>query len=136
MFALYYSAEDKKIRALNGSGCAPAQATLEGVRQDLGLVEGESGTIPMSSVHAVITPGAAAGWVDVVEKFGNKTLSLKQILEPAIELAEQGFPVSELSSLFVSNAILPDGNTFGLTTLMVTVARCRATTAKTIPQLC
>ncbi|KAI9887164.1 MAG: hypothetical protein M1823_000991 [Watsoniomyces obsoletus] len=100
MFALYYSAEDKKIRALNGSGRAPAKATLEGVRKDLGIADSESGTLPMSSVHAVITPGAAAGWVDVVEKFGNKKLSMEQILKPAIELAEEGFPVSELSAQF------------------------------------
>jgi len=36
---------------------------------------------------------AASGWVDTVEHFGSKSLSLQEILEPAIQLAEQGFPV-------------------------------------------
>ena len=56
----------------------------------------------MTSVHAVTVPGAAAGWVDTVEKFGSGKLSLEQILTPAIELGEEGFPVSELASFFVS----------------------------------
>ena len=33
-------------------------------------------------------------WVDCIEKFGSKNLSLKEILNPAIELAQNGFPVS------------------------------------------
>ena len=53
------------------------------------------------SALAVTTPGAAAGWVDTVEKFGSGKLSLEQILTPAIELGEEGFPVSELSAMLV-----------------------------------
>jgi gamma-glutamyltranspeptidase/glutathione hydrolase len=49
----------------------------------------------------VTVPGAAAGWVDTVEKFGSGNLTLEQILTPAIELAEEGFPVSEFSAAFV-----------------------------------
>jgi gamma-glutamyltranspeptidase / glutathione hydrolase len=40
--------------------------------------------------------------VDTVEKFGSGKLSLEQILMPAIELAENGFPVSEQSAHMVS----------------------------------
>ena len=101
MFALYYCSKDKEVRALNGSGRAPGRATLEQVCKDVGVPAGSSGKVPMTSIHAVTTPGAAAGWVDVVETFGNKTLSLAQILEPAIDLGEHGFPVSELSASFV-----------------------------------
>lgn len=101
MFCLFYDAKTKKVRALNGSGRAAANASLERIRKDLGLKPGQSGTIPMSSVHAVTTPGAAAGWVDTVEQFGSGRLGLAAILEPAIRLGEEGFPVSELASLFV-----------------------------------
>ncbi|KAI9849793.1 MAG: hypothetical protein M1837_000004 [Sclerophora amabilis] len=100
MFALYYSSDTKKIRSLNGSGRASYNITLDGVRKELGLKDGAKGVIPMNSVHSVNTPGAAAGWVDTVEKLGNGKLSLEQILAPAIELGEEGFPVSELSSSF------------------------------------
>ncbi len=101
MFCLFYNAKTKKVHALNGSGRCSHNTTLGRMRSDLGLKAGQPGTIPMSSVHSVTTPGAAAGWVDTVEKFGSGNLSLEQILMPAIELGEEGFPVSELASSFV-----------------------------------
>ncbi|KAL2798338.1 nucleophile aminohydrolase [Aspergillus keveii] len=99
-FALYYDAETKKIHALNGSGRYPANVTLEKIRADLKAGPDDVGGIPMHSVLAVTVPGAAAGWVDTVEKYGSGKISLEQILAPAIELAEEGFPVSELSGYF------------------------------------
>lgn len=75
------------------------------MRRDLGLKPGEHGDIPARSVHSVTTPGAAAGWVDTVEKFGSGALSLEQILTPAVELGEEGFPVSELASFFVRRPV-------------------------------
>ena len=102
MFCLFYNAKSKKVHALNGSGRSSHNTTLAKMRSDMGLKAGEPGVIPMSSVHSVTTPGAAAGWVDTVEKFGSGNLSLEQILTPAIELGEEGFPVSELASTFVS----------------------------------
>ena len=102
MFCLFYDVKTKKVHALNGSGRSSANASLEQLRRDLGMKPGEVGTIPMTSVQAVTIPGAAAGWVDAVERFGSGNLSMEQILEPAIELGEEGFPVSELSSTFVS----------------------------------
>ena len=103
MFCLFYNSKTKKVHALNGSGRAAASISLEGMRKDLGMKPGKPGKIPMTSVHAVTTPGAPAGWVDTVEKFGSGKVSMEEILMPAIELGEEGFPVSELSSYFVSH---------------------------------
>ncbi|EQL28613.1 gamma-glutamyltranspeptidase [Blastomyces dermatitidis ATCC 26199] len=100
MFCLFYNAKTKKVHALNGSGRSAGNISLELMRNELGLAAGEDGKIPMTSVHAVTTPGAAAGWIDTVERFGSRKLSLEQILMPAIELGEEGFPVSELSASF------------------------------------
>jgi gamma-glutamyltranspeptidase/glutathione hydrolase len=100
MFCLFYDTKTKKVHALNGSGRSGSQVSLEGLRKDLGFNEG---MIPMNSAHAVTVPGAAAGWVDTVEKFGSGKLSMEEILAPAIELAEKGFPVSELSSYYVGS---------------------------------
>ncbi|KAL4760701.1 gamma-glutamyltransferase family protein [Aspergillus foveolatus] len=100
MFCLYYDAATKKIHSLNGSGRYPGAATLEKIRADLKAKPDEVGGIPMHSPLAVTVPGAAAGWVDTVEKFGSGKLSLEQILRPAIELAEEGFAVSEFASYF------------------------------------
>jgi gamma-glutamyltranspeptidase/glutathione hydrolase len=104
MFCLFYDAETKKVLALNGSGRAGAKCTLETIRKDLGLKDGESGKIPMTSVHSVTVPGAPAGWIDTVERFGSGKLTMEQILAPVIKLGEEGFPVSELTSTFVSIA--------------------------------
>ncbi|KAI5285938.1 hypothetical protein KEM52_002217 [Ascosphaera acerosa] len=99
MFCLFYDAQTKAVRALNGSGRAPADATLAGVRADLGLAADDTTRgIPLTSAHAVTVPGAAAGWVDTVARFGSGKLSLAQVLQPAIELGEQGFVVSELTA--------------------------------------
>ncbi|KAF2092104.1 gamma-glutamyltranspeptidase [Saccharata proteae CBS 121410] len=99
-FCLFYDAKTKQVSAMNGSGRSGAHVTLDSIRKDLKIPEGEVGSIPMTSVHAVTVPGAAAGWVDCVERFGSGKLSMEQILKPAIELGEEGFPVSELSSTF------------------------------------
>ncbi|KAF7561786.1 hypothetical protein G7046_g2339 [Stylonectria norvegica] len=100
MFILYYDAATKKVSALNGSGRSAGKATLELIRKDLNIKDGEVGKIPMQSVHAATVPGAAAGWVDTVERFGSGKLGLNQILEPAIKLAEKGYPVSETTSYY------------------------------------
>ncbi|KAI5287264.1 hypothetical protein KEM54_006114 [Ascosphaera aggregata] len=99
MFCLFYNAKTRQVHALNGSGRSPKHISLEQIRSELGLADDdtESG-IPFNSAHAVTVPGAAAGWIDTVEKFGSKKLSLEQILQAAIELGEEGFPVSELTA--------------------------------------
>ncbi|KAL8684999.1 MAG: hypothetical protein Q9218_008031, partial [Villophora microphyllina] len=100
MFCLFYNARDKTVKAMNGSGRSSKNATLDQMRRDLDLQSGSSEEVPVRTAHHVTTPGAAAGWVDTVKKFGSQKLSLEQILTPAIELGEDGFPVSELASFF------------------------------------
>jgi gamma-glutamyltranspeptidase / glutathione hydrolase len=92
-FALYYEANSGKIGALNGSGRAPANLTLERLQK-----EGLGEELPPFHPHTVTVPGACAGWFDLVEKHGR--LPMAQILAPAIRLAEDGFPVAPLTSIF------------------------------------
>ena len=101
VFCLFYDAKTRQVKSLNGSGRSPAKQDLAGLRKDLGLKEGEAGEIPMRSVHAVTVPGTAAGWIDTVEKFGSGNLDMTEILAPAIELGEEGFPVSQISAYYV-----------------------------------
>ncbi|KAJ8066997.1 hypothetical protein OCU04_004376 [Sclerotinia nivalis] len=103
MFCLFYDAKTKKVSSLNGSGRAGMKCSLENIRQGLGFKDDEPARIPLKSPHAVTVPGAAAGWVDTVEKFGSGNLTLEQILAPAIEMGEKGFPVSELASTMWRN---------------------------------
>jgi gamma-glutamyltranspeptidase / glutathione hydrolase len=104
MFCLFFDAKTKKVHALNGSGRSAKNTTLQQVRQELGLKGSEAGDIPTLSPLSVTVPGAPGGWVDAIEKFGSGKLSMEEILTPAIEYAEEGFPVSELSAKFVSEA--------------------------------
>ena len=98
-FLLFYDAKQKNVFALNGSGRSPAKLTLK----DL-LSCGFSKEIPATHIHTVTVPGAAAGWCDTVEHFGSGHLLMKDILAPAIKLANSGFPVSEITSLSWRNS--------------------------------
>jgi gamma-glutamyltranspeptidase / glutathione hydrolase len=100
-FALYYSGASPTglgqagtVTALNGSGRAPAALTLERVQRE-GLVNAQ-GELPERHAHTVTVPGACAGWCDLVARHGS--LPLSEILAPAIELAEAGFPVAPLTA--------------------------------------
>lgn len=97
-FCLYYEAEARKVHALNGSGRSAAQATLDDICRDLNIAERDSGSIPNTSIHSVTVPGAAAAWLDIVEKYGSGKVTVSQVLGPAIRMAEDGCPISEISS--------------------------------------
>lgn len=90
-FALFFMAEDKSVRALNGSGRAPAGLSLELLK-----TQGIENELPPYHAHTVTVPGACAGWCDLVEKHGN--LPMSTILAPAIRLAEEGFPVAPITA--------------------------------------
>jgi len=89
-FCIYYDAKSRSVKGLNGSGRAPAGLSIEYLA-DHGIT-----ALPRYSVHTVTVPGAAAGWVDTVDRFG--TMTLRQVLAPALELAEKGFPVSPITA--------------------------------------
>lgn len=102
MFCLFYSEKNKTVHALNGSGRSSAKLDLPALHKELNLRPGAAkGSMDHLSVHSVTVPGAAAGWVDTVQSFGSGKLSMEDILTPAIELAEGGFPVSEISAKMV-----------------------------------
>jgi gamma-glutamyltranspeptidase/glutathione hydrolase len=89
-FALIYLAKTKELKALNASGRAPYAATLEAM-QKLGHK-----TMPQVGIHSVTVPGTLDGWCTLLEAYG--TMPLKEVLAPAIRLAEEGFPVTEVIS--------------------------------------
>src|ERR671921_2774660 len=87
-FLLYYEADTGRVLGANGSGRAPKTATVEKLR-DLGLDE-----MPERGGLTVVVPGAVRLWEDAANNLGN--LPLARLLEPAWELAENGYPVSEV----------------------------------------
>ena len=85
-FGIFYDGETKEVTALNASGRAGEVATPEffkaaGVNR-----------IPGSGPLSVSVPGAVAGWVDAHARYGTK--NFQSLLEPAVNYARYGFPVS------------------------------------------
>ncbi|XP_072428128.1 glutathione hydrolase-like YwrD proenzyme [Chiloscyllium punctatum] len=110
---LFYHGPTKKVYGLNGSGRSPQLLTLDLLKKE-GFVE--TNPLPLSHANLVTVPGAAAGWCDTVHLFGSKKLSLGEILQPAIELAERGFPVSEITAFHwnrEANILQRPGNQHG-----------------------
>ncbi len=87
-FALIYLAADRRVYALNASGRAPAAATLE---HFLSLGHAR---VPREGILPVTVPGSAAGWADLLARFGR--FGLDRALQPAIRYATEGYPVTEV----------------------------------------
>jgi len=85
-FALIW--DGTRLHGLNASGPAPAAWTPEYFRQK------HNNIVPERGWDAVTVPGAVAGWAALSKKFGR--LPFGDLLEPAIELAERGYMVSQV----------------------------------------
>ncbi|XP_043926550.1 glutathione hydrolase-like YwrD proenzyme isoform X2 [Protopterus annectens] len=94
-FCLFYDAKTKRVHGINGSGRSPRALTIDLLKRQ-GF--DESNPAPTSHAHNITVPGTAAAWCDTVSLYGSKKLSLEEILQPVIYLAERGFPVSEVTA--------------------------------------
>ena len=99
LFVIIYVAKEKKLHVLNASGMAPTGATLArynslGYRADPRNWGPGSG-MPGGGILTVTVPGSAWGWEEVLTRFGK--LTFKEVLQPAIDYADNGFPVSNAS---------------------------------------
>ena len=79
-----------KLHGLNASGPAPQSLTIEALRKAGHDVMPKLGMIP------VTVPGAPSAWAELSNRFGR--LPFEKLLQPAIEYAENGFPVSPIIS--------------------------------------
>ena len=95
LFAIVWDVKTQKLYGLNGSGRSPKSMTLDTLKA-LGLEK-----IPAYGPLPVSVPGAVDGWTSLHNKFGS--MPLKKILAPAIEYAEEGFPVTELIGYYLGS---------------------------------
>jgi gamma-glutamyltranspeptidase/glutathione hydrolase len=94
-FILIYRAKTREVIFINGGGWAPKRATVE-------FFQGKGG-IPLDGPLSPVVPGQPGAVLLALEKYGK--LKRKQVLAPAIELAERGFVISEnLQGMLRSNA--------------------------------
>lgn len=102
VFACYRTASGE-VGGLRACGPAPDGATRERVREAVdedgdsryGSDRDRSGvTMPDHGPHTVTVPGTARGWEATVRELGR--LDLAEVLQPAIEYANNGYPVTEV----------------------------------------
>ncbi len=94
LFAIVWDAKTQKLHGLNASGRSPKSLTKEelfmrGIKR-----------FPAHGPLPVSVPGAVDGWDQLHKKFG--VLPWKDVLQPAIQYAENGFPVTELIAYYLS----------------------------------
>ena len=82
---LAWSAKDRKVFGLNGSGVASSGASLERI--------GNRPMMPETGAASVTIPGAVDGWCRLLERFGSRPLD--RLWEPAVAAARDGYPVGE-----------------------------------------
>lgn len=96
-FALYYDGTTKTVTCLMGNGAAPANISLELLNsRGIGAKSLGYNSLDCRSGLCVTVPGAAALWEDLVKLRGRMTL--KEVLAPAISLAENGFSLGPITS--------------------------------------
>jgi len=88
LFAIVWSAEEKNLVGLNASGRSGSRMMREE------MVRRGRESVPLFGAEPITVPGTISGWAALLERYG--TITLAEALEPAIRLAEEGFPVSPI----------------------------------------
>ena len=97
LFAIVWDGKTQKVYGLNASGRSPKSLTLAYFKEQ-GMDK-----IPSHGPLPVSVPGAVDGWFELHEKFGSKPMD--EILAPAIQYAESGFPLTELIAWYMQRTI-------------------------------
>ena len=88
MFALLWDANDRRLVGIDATGKSGSKIDVQQL-----IAEG-AGSVPEDGARSVTVPGALSGWDALLEKYG--TTAIDQALQPAIRLANEGFPVSPI----------------------------------------
>ncbi|HVM95045.1 MAG TPA: gamma-glutamyltransferase [Candidatus Acidoferrales bacterium] len=87
-FMLVWNAVEQRLYGLNGSGRSPAALSVD-LLHERGLKQ-----VPMHGMLPVTIPGAVHAWQEALQRFGSR--SFAEALQPAIDYARYGFPLSEI----------------------------------------
>ena len=96
LFAIVWVEKEKKLYGLNASGRSPKNLTLDYFKDN------KFEKIPAYGPLPVSVPGCVDGWFELHDRFGK--MNMKNVLNPAINYAENGFPVTELVSYYMNIA--------------------------------
>lgn len=93
LFAIVWDAKTKKLYGLNASGRSPKKLTLEYFKKE------KLTKIPSLGPLSISVPGVVDGWFQLLNKFGS--MKMEDILEPSIQYAEKGFPLTQLIGYYI-----------------------------------
>jgi len=94
---LVYDSREKKVYSINAEPRAPKLATIEWYQKNNG------GKIPESDgLLSGGIPGVVDAWYILLDRWG--TMNFEQVLQPAIDLAENGFPLSERGASYIAES--------------------------------
>jgi gamma-glutamyltranspeptidase/glutathione hydrolase len=94
---LIYNSREGKVYSINAEPRAPKLATIEWYQKNNG------GKIPESDgLLSGGLPGVVDAWYTLLDRWG--TMSFEQVLQPAIDLAENGFPLSEYGASYIAES--------------------------------
>ena len=88
MFAILWWADEGRLVGLDASGKSGSKVDVQAL-----LAEGAD-RVPGSGARSVTVPGALSGWQALLERYG--TMSMAEVLESAIRIADEGFPVTPI----------------------------------------
>ena len=97
LFAIIWDADKNELTALNASGRSPKSLTLDY------FIKNEMTKIPSHGPLPVSVPGCVDGWFELHKEYGK--LPMSEILQPAIEYSENGFPVTELVAYYMNLSV-------------------------------
>ncbi|WP_372768369.1 gamma-glutamyltransferase [Pseudoalteromonas sp.] len=96
LYAIVWQQKEQKLHGLNASGRSPGSLTID-------ILKAQGDKIPSYGPLPVSVPGAVDGWFELHNKFGK--LPMAELLAPAINYAENGFPVSELIAYYLDKSV-------------------------------
>ena len=101
LFAIVWHAKSQKLYGLNASGRSPKSLTVKKLKAELSAQNRDD--IPPYGMLPISVPGTVDGWFEMHDKFGK--MPMKKVLEPAIDYANNGFPVSELIAYYWDRSV-------------------------------
>ncbi|SEK42908.1 gamma-glutamyltransferase 2. Threonine peptidase. MEROPS family T03 [Colwellia chukchiensis] len=101
LFAIIWHAKSQKLYGLNASGRSPQSLTFAKLKTELAALKRDD--IPPYGMLPISVPGTVDGWFEMHDKFGH--MAMKELLAPAIDYANNGFPVSELIAYYWQRSV-------------------------------
>ncbi|HZX29258.1 MAG TPA: gamma-glutamyltransferase [Telluria sp.] len=90
-FMVIYLAKENRVITIDHRETAPLADTAHSFEQDGKAMDFDT---VVESGMSVGVPGTVRGWNEALQRYG--TMSFKQVLAPAIEVANKGYPVTEI----------------------------------------